>query len=709
MKKAKRILIRMLCFALVFVMGGGGVFSAFSLTASAEEVAFDINTSSPLDDLQGATIDGAVFSVANFNASKINAWKVITLYEYGYSVQSPEYFNLYFYVYFPSMEEFEKVRTEYDGGFYAALKCGDQQEISRYPIEYVNHAEDPLFKGVFSKFKLSLTEEILLEIWGALDPEKRVYSTSYLDFMTWYDEGIRRIPYSGTFSCMGYMQGLDSSSAEASTLVMASDRKDTLHLDVKSTYYDIDLVNNDDGDGLTAEIDARDRLHSVYFSVPNHLISEYGEMTAVRATWMEALTAPALVAGDKALYDYMSQYLDVDYGANLSGNTDLQYILLTDYTDFPDIGANKNFHSGYALGFSYATVQHLLNNGNAGWCKYVSPLRFLFKPSVFGEDAADKAIITAEEMRKALLDRSNAAPGLSNMFFTSPSGAQYYRPLFESVSDPKVLSIRADDDFVLTGQMISQNWWQKIWGDSTVKEVEATHVKGIQKVTEDDFTVKALIEAYDAMGRGDVFALEALKIEVEERPSMEKQLVIESGLLNDYFYISDSEAFSDYYAEKTDAGETVYLLRYRVSDYLSEEATVFYNASGEPGEENYEYVGTNAYVFQMETDLGFDILDVTLTKEGVDTVIPVVMDAKDIFHDAKPPVNTNSDAEEKNFVLDLLKIILFVVILIVIFIALSFAMPFIRPVLDIIGSLFKTLFSLLLLPFRAIGNLFKRR
>ena len=49
MKKAKRFLTCLLCFALVFVMGGGGIFSAFSLTASAATVTY---YSTVIDDLK---------------------------------------------------------------------------------------------------------------------------------------------------------------------------------------------------------------------------------------------------------------------------------------------------------------------------------------------------------------------------------------------------------------------------------------------------------------------------------------------------------------------------------------------------------------------------------------------------------------------------------------------------------------------------------
>ena len=98
MKKTKRILVAFLCFALVLVMGGEVIFSAFSVKARAEETAYDIKTSLPLEDLKGATIDGKPFSVANYNPAKKKEPCFITFCEYGYRAESVESFDAYVYV-----------------------------------------------------------------------------------------------------------------------------------------------------------------------------------------------------------------------------------------------------------------------------------------------------------------------------------------------------------------------------------------------------------------------------------------------------------------------------------------------------------------------------------------------------------------------------------------------------------------------------------
>ena len=52
---------------------------------------------------------------------------------------------------------------------------------------------------------------------------------------------------------------------------------------------------------------------------------------------------------------------------------------------------------------------------------------------------------------------------------------------------------------------------------------------------------------------------------------------------------------------------------------------------------------TNAYLCQMWVQLDFDIIDLTFTKNGVETVIPVIMSPMDIVPDLNPPVSTIKD------------------------------------------------------------------
>ena len=184
--------------------------------------------------------------------------------------------------------------------------------------------------------------------------------------------------------------------------------------------------------------------------------------------------------------------------------------------------------------------------------------------------------------------------------------------LFSEVAETFTdVTITADDTFKLTDEQISQGWWQQFVG-------------GGYNVTG---TTEYLISAIKQVGADDF-----------------KSAVYETckGL---YIDESDYEEFKAFYDEATKNEETVYLFRYAQTEYVNHEVAVY--SKGDDGAIikgfGYDYVNTNAYFAEMWVQLDFDIIDVTMTKNGVDTVIPVVMSPVDLAADATPPVITNED------------------------------------------------------------------
>ena len=137
----------------------------------------------------------------------------------------------------------------------------------------------------------------------------------------------------------------------------------------------------------------------------------------------------------------------------------------------------------------------------------------------------------------------------------------------------------------------------------------------------------------------------------------------------------------------------MYLFRYAQTAYVSHEVAVY--TKGDDGAIfkgfDYDYVSTNAYFAEMWVQLDFDIIDVTMTKNGVDTVIPVVMSPVDLAADATPPVITNEDGP------DWLLIILAVLLLILLLVLLWPFLPYV----------IKFVIWLISLPFKAIAALVK--
>ena len=192
----------------------------------------------------------------------------------------------------------------------------------------------------------------------------------------------------------------------------------------------------------------------------------------------------------------------------------------------------------------------------------------------------------------------NKADGVKGYFetYTEEHGGElinnrFSRGLFESVADSFTdITISKDDTFELTDEIISQSLWQKfVGGGYNVSGVNTYTVSAIKKVESSDFKSTAAATC--------------------------EELYIDE---------SDYDEFKEYYDEAKAKGETVYLFRYYQSDYTC-------------------YVDSNAYFMQMWVQLDFDIIDLTFTKDNVDTIIPVIMSPIDIAADGAPPVITTKN------------------------------------------------------------------
>ncbi len=163
---------------------------------------------------------------------------------------------------------------------------------------------------------------------------------------------------------------------------------------------------------------------------------------------------------------------------------------------------------------------------------------------------------------------------------------------------------------------------------------------------------------------------------------------------------SDYVDLKTYVRDSTIKHETVYLFRYLQTVYDSQEAREFRMvedwamARGTFG--NYEEMDSNAYFAQMWVQLDFDIIDLTFTKNGVITVIPVVMNPIDIAADADHPVYTTDD-DALSWWQILLAVLLGILVIILL-------LKFAPGVLTVIV---KILVFVITLPFKLLGAIFK--
>ena len=631
--------------ALCFAICTGG-FTAFRVFAE-EETGLQYEQTDPLDDLTGATIGGKVFELSDYPFDENGKPQLISFTEYCYSFYSnkQQHYELYAYVYNPQGLAFD-TDTERNK---IELAFANKDNYSKYPLRFLSYSKRAGSEGLFYKFKVELTNEQKQDMLSALDQNARIYEVTGIELSV--NNVVTEYTIAQTYTYSGYAEGCGSALATSDTLTCTVDGIEKyLTLDVHPTYYRPEGTNGKNDY-------TQDSLHSVYFSIPKSIVSEYGKLTAIHATWLDAVLAPVLVTGNKAAYDAIYNYLGQDIGENTE-DLDYAYAGSAVYTVAQWAGVTNiwGWDSAYTFNLPESWTGLVGGSSLNSTDRVVSPLYWLFY-SGDAENSADSYAVSSQEIGNRLTE-------LTAKYGGELVNGRYSRVLFDSVADAFTeVNIRADEEYSLTNEVLGSSWWDKLWGithTSTFDGIDAIH-----EVTDSDFRYSG--------GEVDIPAT------------------------CDSLYIAeqDFEEFRSYY-EANKEENVIYLFRYQVSDYISSEAKLFtpdslissiWNNSGD----------SNAYFMQETVNLDFDIIDVTCTKDNVQTVIPVVTSPVDVIPDATPPVYTEDDRKPIDWGM-IFGIIAGVLILILLLPLIVWLVPY----------LLKGVVWLVSLPFKAIGAASKK-
>jgi hypothetical protein len=369
-----------------------------------------------------------------------------------------------------------------------------------------------------------------------------------------------------------------------STLTVNKKKLETLPLTVYQTFYRPD---GDNGKDYT-----QDTLYSVFFSVPNEYIEKYGEMTAVHAEWLEAVTKYMYLTGNKDVYNAFSEYIgipitdDCEYG--FLGGTKVNDVT-NEWNTIHQYTGNIGYNFSYSADFHWDYDEYALNGVS------IDTLYWLFATPDFSANSADGYILPAEDM---LEYARNYSKGKDNLI----DGTVYSKDLFESWNDSKTeVRYTKDQTFTLnsysySGTFLSILMNSHAYANSTNDSITVNRIQKVDKCesaeqVEQDYCI-------DQSDYG--------------------QLV---GLMSD-----DS---------------TVYVFHFAVSDYYATECFEFDNTGALHGDK----LDSNARLFQETAYLGFDIIDVTFTNEtGKQKVVGVVANPIDVMGDSTPALNTTADS-----------------------------------------------------------------
>lgn len=546
--------------------------------------------SDAMEDLAGAVIGGKPFAEEDYPFDERGSPQVIALSEYGYSCYADNLkdYGLYVYVYNPQGTAFD---TD-TGRNRIGLAYAGKGNWEKYGLRFLNASARAGYEGLFYKFGICLTDEEREDILNSVLQHSRVYEISGIELsaggkVTEYAAAMR-------YTYSGYASGYGPATAEESSLVCTADGfGKTLNLDVHTAYYR--------PEGTNGKSDyTQDSLHSAYFSIPKTLAEEYGGMSKVHATWLDALLAPVLVTGNRAAYDAIEPCLGEEVGRGADGP---EYA----YLGGAEYGATGGFgDTGWSGAYGYRFPEAWMTLGGDGVRnsvdRAVSPLYWLFYAGE-GKDSADGFVLSSSEIEARLV-------GLTEKYGGELVNGRYSRVLFDRVAEEfTTIDLAAEFEYDLRNEVIGSSWWDKLWGITYDKSAAFDGIKAIYEVKDGDFLYAG--GELDAEATGDKLYISAREV----------------------------GAFKAFY-EANKAENIIYLFRYQVSDYISAEASLF---EPETFGNAWKRTDTNGYFMQETVNLDFDVIDVTLTKDGAPTVIPAVSDPVDNIPEGTPPVHTTDD------------------------------------------------------------------
>lgn len=116
---------------------------------------------------------------------------------------------------------------------------------------------------------------------------------------------------SRSYTYTGYAAGYNDN--DISTLECSISELDTISLNVKDTFFR--TQSSELGQGH------QNQLNSVYFSVPNKYINDYGKLQEIKCEWYEYKTQPIFVTSDMEMCNYMlNNWIGVNKGTSYNSN-----------------------------------------------------------------------------------------------------------------------------------------------------------------------------------------------------------------------------------------------------------------------------------------------------------------------------------------------------------------------------------------------------
>ena len=648
----KRIATFILLLALMFTIGGE-FFSAFCIKASAagEVLSYD---DSPIES------DIANMEESEYPANPLGECSIIGFMEYCYSENS-EYasaYGLYIYVYNPT----ERPLLRSEGANQISISTsfgenGEQASVGNAKLVFLDHTEN--FR--FYKFKIidrdingtdAREQYNIAKEYAALWSGVRRYEITSLDV---HFEGEKNpedsLGISKIYEFSGYAAYCEEPSNSISTLSCQYFGGQDIHLEVYDTNYRF----------AEKEDYLRDDLQSVYFSVPNSYMEQWGDLHEITAEWYQYKTSPMFVTSDSgaysALYELRNMFVN-EYGyisePGFIGPSNLKSDWRVFWEEFYYMGT-------YVFKKAYGPYKDTIETGYAIFSPYyiaVPKLDWLF--FIEDPDSNDDYDVPAEEVRKYI---ENYTSEFSSS--VSKLHGKYAETLFEREDGDgyRGRTFNISEKLEYKDSDKNQSSWSKFWFGTDIDTVTYSPIVTISP--------------------GDFY--------LSSKAFSEKYLVDED----------DVEDIIQFSRSAYENRETPLLLRFALNDYYSSEARFDLVEEGDQ-----EMSSIDGYVAQEMVYLEFDILSLSFSKDGgySKKVIGVVANSIDIINGLTAPEGLYEEQEwwQK------LMLILTIILLVVCFTFFSGPLGFVFNILWTgIKFLVGIVIGIIKIPFKLLGYFFK--
>ena len=639
----KKIVVRTFSFFFAVLL----CFMSLTICASARSVIpKSIQTSDIVDDL---------LVMERYNSQRydvdetVDYCEIVDFIEWGYDYNgSTSDYGLYLYIYNPSIKPIDSYNSRNKIQLrFAPIDenvSGGDVSWEKFGLIYCDSTSDNLFY----KFKVDVSSAYMLKP----DKTMRIYQIADVEFKYSGEDNARSVGCSGQWMYTGYQEyhGANKNDSK-STLYWDSTSLVTLDLELNAASWK--TKTSDKGSNYQYEIS------SVYFSVPDKIIRDYGNRSdpykGLREVngYYENYKVRGVSANDQTTYNIIKKYEMVD-----CNKKEVPFAFVTSpYKDSIDSFGGAGLAVFYSE-FGYNDIKEYYSSYESFDIKY--------SLNTYGNAFYDIVGSSSQEFESAILEKQEN----NNLYVQYGSlhaeNGNYY-------------SVKVDKNTNLGKQMSSMsvaNGKYNMW--------DFDH--GVPKYEEEG--VYTGIEPLIYVNPVDIAKYK-------------------NEVLSDMYFICNEDigSFVDYSATETLKGKHTFLMRFAVTDYYVCDIDFGFD-------KDYHAIPYDGYYFEKEIFLDFDILSMTWeNKNGIRTVLPVKASPINVVGSVTPPPSYIPETEAVENVAStgcqkLMDLRTGVLVVGVILIVLAFCL--IPGALKLLGMGVSGLWFLLTLPVRGIVWVFEK-